>query len=176
MEAKSPREDANPYRPGQMSYGRKRLYNFILTVVVMIVSVNLYYLGFFGTYEGPLHPQNVGRTLAGWGVTPTGILIGLIILTIMAFSWDYVLNGFCTLFGFRLTCAKPLKEKEGFCDSPVKRTRITETKSGTLEYTYLCLQGHRLREARFHRFKKGRFGHTLWLVGVVCCAIWIYVS
>ena len=47
---------------------RNRLRSFGISMIVMGISFVFYYLGLFGTVEGPLNPDRIGMTLAGMGV------------------------------------------------------------------------------------------------------------
>jgi uncharacterized protein YybS (DUF2232 family) len=66
----------------QNSLGRNRLQYFGLTMVVMGISFILYYLGFFGSVDGPLTPAKLGATLSGLGVTQRHVIVILLSLLI----------------------------------------------------------------------------------------------
>lgn len=78
----------------QNSYIRKRASNFSVTMIVMGASFGLYYLGLFGTIDGPLTPANIGGSLAALGVTRWHLLELSAALTVLAISWNWFYNGF----------------------------------------------------------------------------------
>lgn len=161
-------------RTGQPSHGfaRSRLHNFGLTMVVMGVSFILYYLGLFGTVEGPLTPSHMGASLSALGVTQRHIIIVLFFLLVGAVSWNWIFNLTSLVTGRRMTCKATLKDEEGFCGEPVKRTRRIAKRSGRTVVDYVCAGGHRCPEAHFHPVKKGTAGNTVWMA----CLLFVIIA
>ena len=52
----------------------------------------LYYLGCFGTVDGPLTPAKMGAALAGLGVTRRHVILLLLSILIGAISWNWCLT------------------------------------------------------------------------------------
>ena len=96
--------DTGPGQP-RKAFARSRLYNFGLTMVVMGASFILYYLGLFGTVDGPLTPANMGATLSGLGVTQRHVIIMLLSLLIGAVSLNWLFNLTSAMIGARMTCS-----------------------------------------------------------------------
>ena len=97
----------------QRGFGRNRLHSFGLTMIVMAISFGLYYLGLFGTVEGPLTPANMGATLSGLGVTQRHVIMVLISILIFAVSWNWIFNLSSALAGARMTCKATEKGGDG---------------------------------------------------------------
>lgn len=148
----------------QRRLGRNRLHSFGLTMVVMGVSFVLYYLGLFGTVDGPLTPGNMGATLSGLGVTQRHMIMVLISILIFALSWNWIFNLTSALIGARMTCKATEKgDDNGLCGAPVKRTRRVSRRTGQSVVEYVCPCGHRRADAHFHPVKKGSMGNTVWM-------------
>jgi hypothetical protein len=139
---------------------RNRLYNFGLTMIVMGASFILYYLGLFGTVDGPLTPANMGATLSGLGVTQRHVIIVLLSLLICALSWNWIFNLTSAFIGARMTCKAMGKDDDGVCGAVVKRIRHVSKRSGQTVVGYICTHGHRRTEAHFHPVKKGPISNT----------------
>ena len=120
----------NLQQPLRRGFVRNRLYHFGLTMVVMGISFFLYYLGLFGTVEGPLTPANIGASLSSLGITQRHVIIVLLSLLIGAVSWNWVFNMTSLVVGSRMTCKAPLKDADAVCGAPVKRTRRVAKRSG----------------------------------------------
>lgn len=150
---------------GQSQDGRvrNRLQSFGLTMVVMGASFILYYLGCFGTVDGPLTPGNLGAALSGLGVTRLHVVIVLLSILIFALSWNWVFNLTSLLAGARMTCKAARKSDNALCGDPVKRTRHISKRTGKTVVEYVCPRGHRRSEAHFHPIKKGVVSHTMCL-------------
>lgn len=151
---------------GQSGRGfvRSRLHNFGLTMVVMGASFILYYLGLFGTVDGPLTPANMGTALAGLGVTQRHVIMVLLSILIFALSWNWVFNLTSAFIGARMTCKATQKGVDGgLCGAPVKRTRHVSKRTGQTVVEYVCPNGHRRSEAHFHPIKKGSVSNTVWM-------------
>jgi hypothetical protein len=149
-------------QPGR-GFVRSRLHNFGLTMVVMGASFFLYYLGLFGTVDGPLTPANMGTALSGMGVTRYHVIMVLLSVLIFAISWNWVFNLTSALIGSRMTCKAADKNGDGFCGAPVKRTRHISKRTGQTVVEYVCPSGHRRSEAHFHPIKKGSVSNTVWM-------------
>ena len=95
----------NTTGPGGPPHGfaRSRLHNFGLTMVIMGASFILYYLGLFGTVEGPLTPANIGASLSSLGVTQRHVILMLLALLIGAITWNWIFNLTCFAAGRRMT-------------------------------------------------------------------------
>jgi hypothetical protein len=152
------------YRRG---FIQTRMQNFGLTMIVMGASFGLYYLGLFGTVEGPLHPAHIGDRLAASGFTDRHLLILLLSLTGIAIVWNWVYNSFCRLLGRRLTCAGQAENADGCCPAAVRREGADR---------YVCTAGHIQPEARFHPLAKGTIGHFIWMMFAIFSAIVIYLA
>ena len=150
---------------------RSRLHNFGLTMVVMGASFILYYLGLFGTVDGPLTPSNMGAALSGIGVTQRHVILMLLSFLIFALSWNWIFNLTSLLTGTRMTCKANAKDNvDDCCGEPVKRIRRTSKRSGKTVVEYVCSHGHRRPDAHFHPIKKGVVSHTVW-VGCLAFAL-----
>jgi len=154
--------DTGPGQP-RKAFARSRLYNFGLTMVVMGASFILYYLGLFGTVDGPLTPANMGATLSGLGVTQRHVIIMLLSLLIGAVSWNWLFNLTSAMIGARMTCSAAGKDGNEYCGLPAKRIRRVSRRSGREVITYVCDDGHRRSEAHFHPLKKGAVSNTVWM-------------
>jgi hypothetical protein len=106
--------------PGGPPHGftRSRLHNFGLTMVIMGASFILYYLGLFGTVEGPLTPANLGASLSSLGVTQRHVILMLLALLIGAITWNWIFNLTRFVAGRRMTCLARSKDADGFCGAP----------------------------------------------------------
>jgi len=143
---------------------------FGLNMIVMAVSFALYYLGFFGGVEGPLAMPNIGRALADIGFTSASFQVMLVILFIIALTWNWVLNLVSHLTGQRLTCTQG-SPQEGFCAELVQREREDSGKG----WTYTCPHGHRRNDAHFHPIRKGKWANSL-LMASLAAAIMFYFA
>lgn len=150
---------------GKPSYGfiRSRLQYFGLTMVVMGASFILYYLGLFGTVEGPLTPSHMGDVLSAMGVTQRHVIIVLFSILIFAFSWNWVFNLTSLVAGNRMTCLAKGKDADDVCGAPVKRSRHVSKRTGGTVVEYVCAHGHRRSSAHFHPLKKGAVSNTVCL-------------
>ncbi|MBC2733524.1 MAG: hypothetical protein HF981_04130 [Desulfobacteraceae bacterium] len=154
---------SRPIHPPQRGFARSRLYNFGLTMVIMGASFVLYYMGLFGTVDGPLTPANMGKALSGLGVTQRHVIIMLLSLLIGAVSWNWLFNLTSAMIGARMTCTAAGKDGNEYCGLPAKRIRRVSRRSGREVITYVCDDGHRRSEAHFHPLKKGAVSNTVWM-------------
>ncbi|MBS3758278.1 MAG: hypothetical protein KGY61_06410 [Desulfobacterales bacterium] len=163
---------ANPTDP--WNYARYRLRGFGLTMIVTGGGLILYYLGLFGTYEGPLTPNNIGHTLDDWGVSKSHIAWFFMALFILLLTWNWVFNTVSLLKGKRLSCR--ITEADGCCcGAKVSRNKIMDGK-GNKSIRYICEKGHVATQAHFHSVKKGPWSYCLCLaMGLISgmCIYWI---
>ena len=149
-----------------------RLHNFGLTMVVMGASFVLYYLGLFGTVDGPLNPGNMGTAMAGLGVTQRHVIMVLLSILVFALCWNWVFNLTSALVGARMTCKADGKGGDATCGAPVKRTRHLSKRTGQAVVEYVCASGHRRSEAHFHPIKKGAVSNTVW----IACLAFVFIA
>jgi hypothetical protein len=158
-----------------LSFVQKRLFRMFASMLVMILCFPLYYLGLFGSVEGPLNPERIGDSLASMGVTKTHSLVFFLSFLIIAVSWNWIYNIVSLLMGHRLTCNK--KDEEGKpCGVRVERRKAVQKKTGQKLTEYVCANGHKRPDAHFHPVQKGRFSHTVWLVALVFSVVVFFLS
>ena len=158
------------YQTPRPNYAQRWKVGFGLNMVVMAVSFGLYYLGFFGRVDGPLSMPNIGRTLADIGFTVNSFQAMLVILFVIALTWNWVLNLVAHLSGQRLTCTKGSLQA-GFCGELVQRRRDESGRS----WIYTCPHGHRRSDAHFHPIRKGKWANSL-LMASLAAAIMFYFA
>ncbi len=73
---------------------RRQLIRFGWSMITLAISIGLYYLGFFGTTEGPLNPERMGSAMNEFGVTGRHIVIFMSLLFLVSVSWNWVYNLF----------------------------------------------------------------------------------
>ena len=173
LESNSPADSGKPR--GTQKLLRQRLNRFGLSIIVMGICFPLYYLGFFGTVEGPLNPANLGMILNNIGVSKCHMFVFFLFLTIIAATWNWLYNFINLLIGLRFTCSKT-NDNGTPCNAPVTRKKIINKKTGTAAPQYVCTNGHKRPEAHFHPVKKGAFSHTLWIISLIFCIIIFYLS
>ena len=144
-------------------------------MLVMILCFPLYYLGLFGSVEGPLNPARIGASLAGMGVTKTHSLVFFLSFLIIAVSWNWIYNMVSLLTGSRLTCNK-LDEEGKPCGARVERRKVEQKKTGQKGVQYVCASGHKRPDAHFHPVQKGTFSHTVWVIALIFCVIVLFLS
>lgn len=71
---------------------RQQTKRLVLTIVSLGGSIGLYYLGFFGTVEGPLNPEKISAAVAGSDISPGHLLAGLFLTFMVSISWNWVYN------------------------------------------------------------------------------------
>jgi hypothetical protein len=158
-----------------LSFIHKRLIRMSLSTLVMILCFPLYYLGLFGSVEGPLNPARIGDSLAGMGVTKTHSLVFFLSFLIIAVSWNWIYNIASLLVGSRLTCNKK-DEEEKPCGARVDRRKVEQKKTGQKVTQYVCANGHKRPDAHFHPVRKGMVSHTVWLVALTFCVVVFLLS
>ena len=157
------------------NYLQRRMLRMCLSILVMILCFPLYYLGFFGTIEGPLNPSHLGDTLANMGVTRTHAMILFLSFMIIAVSWNLIYNLVSLIMGSRLTCSRTAIHGKP-CGANVVRKSLHDMKTGKKEYQYVCIKGHKRNEAHFNPMKKGTISHSIWLISVAFCVIVFFMS
>ena len=158
-----------------LSFVQKRLIRMSLSMGVMVLCLPLYYLGLFGSVEGPLNPARIGASLAGMGVTKTHSLVFFLSFLIIAVSWNWIYNIVSLVIGARLTCNK-LDEDGKPCGARVERRKVERKKTGQKGVQYVCAQGHKRPDAHFHPVQKGTFSHTVWVMAAIFCFIVLFLS
>ena len=158
-----------------LDFLHKRVIRMFLSLLVMILCFPLYYLGLFGSVEGPLNPARIGDSLAGMGVTKTHSLVFFLSFLIIAVSWNWIYNIVSLLVGARLTCKKPDEEGKP-CGARVERRKVEQKKTGQQVAQYVCANGHKRADAHFHPVRKGMVSHTVWLVALSFCVVVLFFS
>lgn len=161
-------EQETPFKRWWNSLGfiQKRLIRFCASLLVMVICFPLYYLGLFGSVEGPLNPAHLGEKLAGMGVTKTTMLVFFVSLVIISVSWNWIYTLCSLLIGSRLTCNARIDQQGTPCGAAAKRNKVLDRTTGRTVRDYVCIHGHRRTEAHFHPAKKRTFSHTLWVLAV----------
>ena len=158
-----------------LSFIQKRLIRMFLSMMVMILCFPLYYLGLFGSVEGPLNPSRIGASLAGMGVTKTHSVVFFLSFLIIALSWNWIYNMVSLTIGARLTCNKTDEEGKP-CGARVERRKVEQKKTGQKVAQYVCTNGHKRPDAHFHPVQKGTFSHTVWMIALIFCVIVLFLS
>lgn len=166
--AHSSRTDQNAARD---SLAQKQLQRFGLTMLVLAVSLVLYYFGFFGTYQGPLHPAKIGNALDGLGLQQWHFVYIPILLSVLSLTWNWVANCFCRATGRRLACLR----QESKDSLPCARSVRKQAGIGQQQAVFVCSQGHQETAARFCPLKKGPWSYVFglfWLLIAVLVFTW----
>jgi len=149
----------------------QRLNHFGLTLIVMGVCFPLYYLGLFGSVDGPLNPAHLGVLLAGKGIMKMHILAVFTSLLIVALIWNWVYNWVSLLTGSRLTCTKKTDNKGSVCGASVSRRKVVHKKTNRTIPQYVCEYGHKQSEAHFHPVRKGTVSYSLMGLSFAFCVV-----
>jgi len=166
-------QDQSSNSPGrEWEYLRFRLRRFGLCLIGMTVCLLLYYLGFFGTYNGPLNPQNIGKFLDAYGVDKGYIAYFFIGLTIVLLIWNWILNTFNLFRGKKLTCQ--VVEDDCYCQAKIVKKRRVKKVNGRTGIEYVCSKGHTATLAHFHPVKKGPWSYCLCLAMDLISGLCIY--
>jgi hypothetical protein len=144
-------------------------------MLVLVICFPLYYLGFFGSVDGPLNPGRIGNSLSGMGVTRTHSMVFFLSLLIMALTWNWIYNLVSYLRGGRLTCTKTDEEGKP-CGAKAERIKVVHRKTGERVSQYVCALGHKRPEAHFHPVQKGTVSHTVWVMMLFFCVIVFFLS
>lgn len=154
---------------GRGNPNQRRLIGFFVNMVVMVLSIMLYYLGLFGTVDGPLNVTNIARVISSAGITTNDVQIILVILFVIALTWNWILNMVARRSGWNYSCAAGTKEKRP-CGQLVRRG----PDGGGQGWVYTCPSGHRRTEALFHPIRKGNLATSLLMVALVCCVMFYF--
>jgi len=154
---------------------QKRLIRFCLSMLVMVLCFPLYYLGLFGSVDGPLNPWRIGDSLAGMGVTKTHSMVFFLSFLVIAVAWNWIYTLVSYLAGLRLTCNKA-DDAGNVCGARVERRKVVHKKTGLRVPQYVCSDGHKRPESHFHPVRKGTFSHTLWVTALAFCVIVFFLS
>jgi hypothetical protein len=173
----SPYPNENPFSKwwNSRNFLQRRMIRLFLTTLVMAVCFPLYYLGFFGTVDGPLNPGRIGESLSGIGVTRSHSMVFFLSCLILAVTWNWIYNMVSLLIGARLTCNK-LDEEEKPCGARAERRKVEQKKTGQKVTEYVCANGHKRPDAHFHPVQKGTVSHTIWLMALAFCVIVFFLS
>lgn len=158
----------------KMDYGKSRMTKFGLSMVVLAVCLILYYLGFFGTYEGPLNPQNIGQTLDAWGLSKAHVAYLFMVLFVLLLIWNWLFNIISILTGKRFFCLVVGPDGKR-CEAKVSRKKRIDAE-GRKSIRYICENGHVSAKAHFYPVKKGPWGYCLCLAMALVsgmCVYWI---
>ena len=147
----------------------RQLKKFGISMLVLAVSIGLYYLGFFGSVDGPLHPARIGEKLSRLGVTRIHLLITFIALFAVTLVWNWIYNLINRWMGKRFICL--YKDKSGkTCGAAAKLQKAHGQKANAANRLFLCEKGHTDTNAQFLPVKKGKWDYTLCaaMLTVVC--------
>ena len=154
---------------------QKRMFRMCMSILVMMLCFPLYYLGLFGSVDGPLNPARIGDMLANMGVTRTHSMILFLSFLIISVSWNWIYNLVSMLAGARLSCTRTNVNGKP-CGARVTRERRLDQKSGRKRFYYTCDKGHKRDDAHFHPVRKGTISHSVWLISVAFCVIVFFMS
>ena len=158
------------------NFVQQRLIRFCLSMLVMIICFPLYYLGLFGSVEGPLNPVHIGEAFAGMGVTQAHGMVFFLSFLMIAVSWNWIFNAVSYAMGSRLTCKRKMDADGTVCGALVKREKALQKKTGHVTVRYACSEGHLRQDAYFHPVRKGVVSHTLWVTSLCFCIIVFFMS
>lgn len=147
---------------GRKSFIQTRAQNFGLTLVVMSISFALYYLGLFGSQDGPLNPERMGGALGDIGFTSRHLLAVVAILLVVALTWNHIYNLISRWRGRRMTCIAVSGLSKKICGAPTQRN------AGA----YVCPHGHTHQHAQFQPLSKGVWGHCAWIT----CGLFVLIT
>ena len=153
----------------------QRSNRFLMSLLIMLICFPLYYLGLFGSVEGPLQPAQIGQWLAGIGVSRSHILFLFAAVMILAVTWNWIFNLLSLLIGSRLTCNRT-GEHGLTCGVAVIRQKNADQKTGRVTSQYICSYGHKRPAAHFHPVKKGAVSHTAWIISLAGCLTVLWLS
>ena len=92
----------NSDKSGYSDNARYQLKKFGYNMVALSLSIALYYLGFFGTVEGPLNPSTMAQNLKSLGFSGHHLLTVLLVLFLISLTWNWIYNSVLKLrFGFK---------------------------------------------------------------------------
>ena len=112
-------------KPGYPDNARYQLKKFGYNMVALALSIALYYLGFFGTVEGPLNPSILGQHLKSFGFARYHLFFSLFILFVISLTWNWIYNLVIKLY-FHPKYTKKNKIKKAVPE-PVKKGKWGHT-------------------------------------------------
>jgi hypothetical protein len=174
MNCRQPYHGNSSYGGRNRIQGQQRLNGFGITMIVMGASFLLYYLGFFGSVNGPLNPAHIANLLNGIGITRIHITIFFLILCIVSVSWNWICNLVSLCIGARLTCERRIGGERTLCGAPVKREKVVRKRTEQVADQYVCIHGHKSPRAHFHSIKKGTISHSVWVISLAFFLIVIF--
>lgn len=153
----------------------RQLKKFGISMSVMAASIGLYYLGFFGSFDGPLHPTRVGEKLSRLGFTAIHLLVIFIILFAASVTWNWIYNLFNRWTGRRHCCLRKNDSGE-ICGAATAMQKIQAQPAGANNRLFLCEKGHKNTHARYIPVKKDKWGYSLCAVMLVLvCGTALYI-
>lgn len=155
--------------------GRRQLKKFGVNMSILGASIGLYYLGFFGSIDGPLHPTRIGEKLNSLGFTQMHLLITCIALFAVTVCWNWIYNLISRWTGRRFTCLHKNDSGE-ICGAAAKRHKNHDQKTDANNCIFVCDKGHQNVHAQFLPVKKNKWGYTLCAsMLTVVCGIMVYI-
>ncbi len=115
---------------------KNQIRKFGYNMIVLAISIGLYYLGFFGTAEGPLNPSGIGQKLKSAGFNGHHLLFALSVLFIISLTWNWIYNSVLRL---HLYLENPKGENN---PKPVKKGKWGHTVCGALLILILTFAFH----------------------------------
>ncbi len=104
----------NSDKSGYSDNARYQLKKFGYNMVALSLSIALYYLGFFGTVEGPLNPCTMAQNLKSFGFSGHHLLSVLLVLFLLSLTWNWIYNSVMKLrFSFKNTKVGKAEEITG---------------------------------------------------------------
>lgn len=130
----------NNNKSGFSDNTRYQLRKFGYNMVALALSIALYYLGVFGTVEGPLNPSILGQHLKSFGFSRYHLLFSLFILFVISLTWNWVYNLAIRLH-FKLKYTEGNKIKKT-APKPVKKGKWGHTLWGAMLLIILTVTFH----------------------------------
>lgn len=153
-------------RPKEKAQHSELLTLFGCQMIVIGICFPLYYLGFFGGVNGPLHPVLLGERLFDMGITRTHVVMISLSIVILTLVWNWVYNWVSRRFGYHLTCTM-VKDRDTSCNAPIRQKSWVPTENGNGVWEYMCDQGHRQPQADFNAVRKGSYSHMVWITATL---------
>ena len=126
----------NRDKSGYPDNTRHQIRKFGYNMIVLAISIGLYYLGFFGTAEGPLNPSEIGQKLKAAGFNGHHLLFALFVLFVISLTWNWIYNSVLRL---HLYLENPNGEKT---PKPLKKGKWGHTACGALFILILSFAFH----------------------------------
>ncbi len=118
-----------------------QIIRMVVTLASLGGSIGLYYLGFFGTVEGPLNPEKISAAVAGSNIGSGHLLAGLFLIFLVSISWNWVYN-------------------------MINRIKIDRAATGHSQ----SAGKQKIEPVTFQPVRKGPWSHTIWagsLMGLI---------